>query len=115
MPLDLKMIERQLLALRDELDALESTSRDAAKTVVLDQTRVGRLSRMDALQAQAISQESMRRREELRQRIEPALQRLATGEFGHCIDCDEEIPAPRLAYDPTCVLCIACAQEREQS
>ena len=68
---------------------------------------------MDALQAQAISSESRRRRQELRQRIQPALQRLADDEFGYCIDCGELISEARIKFDPTCTLCIACASKRE--
>ena len=107
-------IKQQLLDLREELDALESTSKSAAQTVELDQSRVGRLSRMDAMQAQAISQESRRRRQLLRQRIEPALHRLANDEYGYCQACDELITEARLQHDPTCLLCIVCAEQRER-
>ena len=113
--MDLEKIRHQLLALRDELDALEDTNRQAAETVELDQSRVGRLSRMDALQAQAISEETRRRRQDLRQRIQPALQRLANDEFGYCLDCDQPISSQRLEFDPTCILCIGCASLRESS
>lgn len=112
--MDLEKIKQQLLELREELDSLEDTNLAATETVELDQTRVGRLSRMDALQAQAISNESRRRRQELRQRIEPALQRLANEEYGHCVDCDELISEARIKFDPTCTLCIECASKREQ-
>ena len=52
----LAQFRQRLLGLREELQVLDSTSRDAAETVELDQTRQGRLSRMDALQGQPISQ-----------------------------------------------------------
>ncbi len=99
--------------MREELQSLDDTSREAASTVVLDQTRVGRLSRMDAMQAQAISKESLRRRQQLLRRIEPALQRLANGDYGLCEDCDEYIATARLEFDPTCTTCITCAGIRE--
>ena len=76
--MDFKKIKQQLLELRNELDDLEDTNLAATETVELDQARVGRLSRMDALQAQAISSETRRRRQEISKRIEPALQRLAS-------------------------------------
>jgi DnaK suppressor protein len=59
---DLEYFREKLLKLRDELQEIEQTGSEAAQTVELDQSRVGRLSRMDALQAQAMSIESGRRR-----------------------------------------------------
>lgn len=101
---------RRLLA--DKRSALlksKETGAEAAGIVELDQTRVGRLSRMDALQAQAMSQETNRRREIELQRIELAIQRLNNGEYGFCIKCEEEISPLRLEVDPTAPLCIDCA------
>ena len=54
---------QQLLQLQEDLAALKTSGEDAARVVELDQTSVGRLSRMDALQGQAMSQEQGRRRE----------------------------------------------------
>ena len=113
--MDRDLIRKRLIELRDELQSLEDTSREAAGTVVLDQSRVGRLSRMDALQAQAISKESRRRREQILRRIGPALKRLESDDFGWCVDCDEEIAPARLEFDPTCSTCIRCADVREKN
>lgn len=110
-----KDVRQRLNALRDELLAIDQTSRDASSVVELDQTRVGRLSRMDALQAQAMSSETRRRQKLVLKRIQPALDRLERGDYGRCVDCDEWIAAARLDIDPTCSTCIACASEREQS
>ncbi len=106
-------IRQRLIELREELQALDETSREAVSTVELDQSRVGRLSRMDALQAQEISKESRRRRQLLLRRIEPALKRLELDEYGWCVDCDEAIAPARLEFDPTCTTCISCAEGRE--
>ncbi|MFQ5598554.1 MAG: TraR/DksA family transcriptional regulator [Nitrospiria bacterium] len=104
----------KLLTLREELLALEESDKDGAKPVALDQSRVGRLSRMDALQMQEMSKEAKRRRAIQLQRIEGALQRIERGRFGLCIKCEEVIQAKRLAFDPTAFLCIGCARENEQ-
>ena len=111
--MDKTRIKQQLIELREELRALEDTSREAASTVELDQSRVGRLTRMDAIQAQEISKEARRRRELLMRRIEPALKRLESDDYGWCIDCEEAIAPARLEFDPTCSTCISCAQDRE--
>ena len=99
----------RLLARREELKALSESARDSRKPVELDQSKVGRLSRMDAMQDQAMAQESERRRVGELQRIEAALQRLKGGDFGYCVSCDEAIAPARLDLDPAVATCINCA------
>ncbi len=103
-----------LLKRREELLGVAAAGRDAAGTVELDQSRVGRLSRMDALQSQAMSQETNRRRQLELSRITSALARIDAGEFGYCIDCDEPVAGNRLEADPTVLRCIKCATRSEQ-
>lgn len=99
--------------LRRELLATDDTARDAARPVTLDQSSVGRLSRMDAMQGQAMAIEAQRRRELQLKRIEVALARLASGEYGVCQSCEEDIDPRRLEVDPTATLCIACASKQD--
>lgn len=99
--------------LRDELIAIDGAGSDAAGTVVLDQSSVGRLSRMDAMQGQAMAIEAQRRRALQLRRIELALARIDAGEYGVCLACDEDIDPRRLDVDPTATLCIACASRRD--
>jgi DnaK suppressor protein len=61
--LDLEHFKQRLLALRQELEIVEEIGRDGVETVELDQTRTGRLTRMDAMQAQAMSVAAKIRRE----------------------------------------------------
>jgi len=105
--------KRQLLQLQLELAALQETTGAAARVVKLDQTSVGRLSRMDALQGQAMSKEHRRRRSLELQKISAALGRIAAGDYGYCLACDEAIAVPRLSLDPAATLCIKCASARE--
>lgn len=112
--IDKKAYREKLLAMQAELKAFAATTDAAAKPVELDQTRVGRVSRMDAMQAQAMSQEAQRRRELQLTRIHSALERLQRDEFGVCIRCGEDIGEQRLAIDPTILLCIGCANAWEQ-
>ncbi len=113
MNIDNKRVRTELLARQQTLrdDIVEGA--EAAATVELDQSRVGRLSRMDALQGQAMSQEAKRRREQELQQIALALKRLDEGEYGCCIECGEVIIAQRLAVDPAAALCIDCASQLE--
>ena len=106
---------QRLLQLQQELAALQQTGAEAARVVELDQTSVGRLSRMDALQGQAMSQEQGRRRALEQQKISAALRRLAAGDYGYCVSCEEPIAVPRLELDPAATLCISCASRREST
>ena len=100
-----------LLTARARLEEVEESGAAATAVVELDQTKVGRLSRMDAMQAQAMAQ-AVRREQTLR-RIEAALQRLDNDEFGYCLECGESINIKRLEFDPTVELCIDCASAAE--
>ena len=110
---EVETFRQQLLRLQEDLSALKATSEDAARVVELDQTSVGRLSRMDALQGQAMSKEQVRRRELQLQKISAALRRIESGDYGDCLACDEPIAIKRLMLDPAATLCIRCASERE--
>lgn len=108
-------LHRRLLALLSDLKALEATAFEAAGVVELDQTSVGRLSRMDALQGQAMAKASQLRRKNELKAIEDALKRIELGDFGFCVECDEAIAEPRLQHNPAVALCIACAQASESA
>ena len=111
--MDAKRFRKQLLSLRQSLQEAQETGDGAEKTVELDQTRVGRLSRMDALQAQAMSIETGRRRRQKLVQIEAALQRIDEGEYGYCQECGQDIAVARLKVDPAVHLCIDCASRKE--
>lgn len=112
--IDIESLKRRLIEQRDELRDVAESSKEAAATVELDQTRVGRVSRMDALQAQEMAKESNRRRQIALQRIDRALQRIDDGGYGYCAVCEEAIMASRLEVDPGALLCIDCASKAEQ-
>ncbi len=111
---DLDHFRATLLTLKAELQAASSSGQEAAKTVELDQTTIGHVSRMDALQDQAMAQASQQRRLIQLQRIESALRRLENSDFGWCMKCGEEIGRKRLDVDPTAPLCITCADGRSR-
>ena len=110
------MMEDELRTLRAALvsrleglrEASEATA-DTRRPVTLDQTSVGRLSRMDAMQGQAMALAVEERRKDEARRIEATLRRIDEGEYGYCISCGEEIAAKRLSVDPTTPTCIDCA------
>ncbi len=98
-----------LLARKAELAEEDCLSAEARAPVTLQQDSVGRLSRMDAMQGQAMALAAERRRDSERQRILGALARIDEGEWGWCLTCGEEIAAARLANDPSVAKCVGCA------
>lgn len=113
-PEQLEHFRQQLQAQRQELLATRDAAKDSTKPVTLDQASVGRLSRMDAMQGQAMAIEGQRRRELQLQRIQSALARMQSGDYGLCTACDEQIAVRRLETDPAATLCIACASRQEK-
>ncbi|MEM9096898.1 MAG: TraR/DksA C4-type zinc finger protein [Pseudomonadota bacterium] len=93
-----------------ELQTADAATAQDRKAVELDQQSVGRLSRMDALQVQAMAQAESRRRSQRIQALKAALKRAAEDELGYCQDCGEPIAEARLDLDPAATRCIDCAR-----
>lgn len=100
-------------ALRIELEAALASGKSSTAPVELDQTRVGRLSRVDAMQGQAMAKASAARAAQQLAATNAAIKRLAHADFGLCVDCDEPIAWARLQYNPSVRCCIACAEQNE--
>lgn len=101
--------------LRTERSTLEQASRSAAGNrapVDLDQTSIGRLSRMDAMQVQAMAVATEGRRMAAIRRIDHALARLDAGTYGVCVVCGEDIAPKRLDLDPAVPTCLDCTAGR---
>ena len=107
--LQYKFFSRTLLKRRVELHGLINAANENARPVELDQSKVGRLSRMDAMQSQAMARETQRRRKIDLQKVEVAIKRLKDDEYGFCCICDNPIPEKRLEFDPATTTCVACA------
>jgi len=110
---DIERFRERLLQIRAEILDLKGARDDSAATVHLDQSSVGRLSRMDALQQQAMAQNAQRRAAQSLGRIEAALRRCDDGSYGFCTDCDEPIDPRRLNLDPAASRCIRCAEAHD--
>ena len=107
---DLDAVRATLL---DEIETLRSSSVSTAEKrtpVTLDQQSVGRLSRMDALQVQAMAKAEEERRQQRLRLIDAALKRIDDGDFGYCVSCGDDIPEKRMAFDPAAFQCVDCAQ-----
>ncbi|HSP00081.1 MAG TPA: TraR/DksA C4-type zinc finger protein [Thioalkalivibrio sp.] len=112
---DIEACKHLLLERREALVQAQAQGQGAQQIVELDQTCTGRLSRMDALQGQAMAQATSGRRQMELRRIDAALIRLEQGEYGECLSCGEMISPGRLGIDPAATLCLACAEQAEQN
>ena len=99
----------RLLAEREDLQAASARTSPDRRPVELDQQSVGRLSRMDAIQNQAMARGTEERRLARLRAIDAAITRLNAGEFGYCNDCGDRIADRRLDLDPVVSRCISCA------
>ncbi|MCY0094097.1 TraR/DksA C4-type zinc finger protein [Hoeflea sp. J2-29] len=106
---DLDAARRRLAERKADLESMSVLSAEARAPVTLDQQSVGRLSRMDAMQQQAMAEAQERARKRDLVRIEMAERRLADGDYGWCAECGEVIPDKRLEIDPMAEKCVRCA------
>ncbi|MEO0730333.1 MAG: TraR/DksA family transcriptional regulator [Pseudomonadota bacterium] len=103
-------VRTTLLARKTEILELARMSADSREAVTLDQTSVGRVSRIDAIQAQQMALATDRQRDVELAQIEAALTRLDDGDYGYCVRCDEPIAPRRLELNPAVPTCIDCAR-----
>jgi DnaK suppressor protein len=108
--------ESQLEELRSELErqlkklqrSMRTTNR-VMKPVQLDQSSVGRLSRIDNLQTQGLTAGLQAREQAKLGQIQEALMRMAGGTYGTCVICGEPVAFERLMVFPEAPNCGACA------
>lgn len=99
------LIEAETRELKQQSAATDMERRP----VELDQQSVGRLSRMDSMQLQAMAQAIERRRASRLVALELALRRISQSDYGYCVDCGEFIGWRRLEIDPAALKCVKCA------
>ena len=75
----------------------------------------GRVSRVDALQQQAMAVAAVNRSKARLLELRAARQRLAGDDYGWCRDCGEAIAAQRLMANPAHTRCVACAEAAERA
>jgi DnaK suppressor protein len=104
-----RQLEADLLSIEQALAQADT----AASTVMLDQSSVGRLSRMDAMQQQAVAAGLRNQLASQKLKLQSALDRVAAGSYGLCCQCETELDADRLDSEPAAVFCADCSMERE--
>jgi len=103
---------QRLLELREELRKLLVNTNDGAQPVSLDEP-IGRLSRVAAMQQQSMLRANRRTVRTRLACMEAALRRHASGKYGRCVACEEEIGFARLKAQPEAPFCVACQSSKE--
>lgn len=101
------------LLLHDLHEQIELASA-AASAVILDQSKVGRLSRMDAMQHQHMAESTLQQAKKRLKLIQQALNKISKEDYGYCELCDELITFARLQARPEARLCLKCQSQQEQ-
>lgn len=113
MKVDIARYRKRLESALEQADNALVQAELSSATVKLDQSSVGRLSRMDAMQQQAMALGIRELQSQKRLRLLAALERITTGRYGQCCLCDADIEVGRLDQDPSAVFCTMCMTERE--
>lgn len=112
---------KQISALTAGLEQLSSDlheqielAKPAASSVILDQSKIGRLSRMDAMQQQHMADSTLQHTKEKLKLVTKALNKISEDKYGFCVLCDEIITFARLQVSPEAQLCLRCQSQKEQ-
>jgi DnaK suppressor protein len=81
---------------------------DGAIAPVSPNNAIGRLTRLDAMQATSMRRAVARDHDLELQNVARALKAISAGEYGVCRRCKEDIARARLRAKPEAFLCVAC-------
>lgn len=112
-PQQLDDFRERLLDAKASAEALLGRTATDAQPVEASGSTIGRLSRIDAIQMQAMSDMSRRQLEIRLQQIQGALAALDAGKYGICRHCKEAIRLQRLEALPEAPFCMECQEEFE--
>jgi len=113
-----KQKQELLLVLQSKKTKLEQQLLDAESAtgvVILDQSSVGRVSRVDAMQQQSMAVSTRAKAEASLRKILKALKRMEAEDFGYCGQCDEPIQFNRLKVQPQASHCLKCQDQLDQA
>ncbi len=98
-----KLIEAEIEKLGKEVAILKEQSQPIAPD-----NAIGRLTRMEAINAKSINEANIRKAGLRLQRLQQALERIAEEEFGICEGCERPIPLQRIMLVPESTHCVRC-------
>ena len=99
-------IQEKIQTLKKDIEAFKALTRP-----VSPDNAIGRLTRMDAINAKSINAAALAKARHTLVRLERVLPRIDYPEFGLCRECETPIPFARLMILPETDLCVPCAEE----
>lgn len=108
-PEQIAQVRDELLRTLAKLERSMKATDEAMRPVKLDQTAVGRLSRIDSLQNQGLTKNLQEREQAKLALVVEALRKIEEGRFGVCDHCGEPIEFERLLVFPETKSCAGCA------
>jgi DnaK suppressor protein len=105
-----EQLRQELLRTLSRLEGRIAKNGPGNGAAELDQTCVGRLSRIEALQNQGLT-DGLRERERIQfEQVLDALCRLESGTYGTCVTCHTPVAFERLTVFPETPTCTPCGQ-----
>lgn len=71
---------------------------------------IGRVSRMDAIVGNAVTESALRQAQEKLKKLNYVLSKVDSADFGICLRCKSPIPIGRILFRPESVHCVNCAK-----
>ncbi|MFT4861469.1 MAG: DnaK suppressor protein [Pseudohongiellaceae bacterium] len=112
-PEEKTQLKTQLQQMVFELEQQIGLSENSTTVVTLDQSAVGRVSRVDALQQQSMALSLQRSAQQNLRQVKVALGSIERDCFGYCQHCDEPIAFARLQIQPATRFCLKCQSEAD--
>ena len=107
-PAEKQEIKHHILQNLTEMGSQIDQLQEKVKPIAPD-CSLGRLTRMEAMNEQEVSQRILDETLLRQTRLRNALSRIDSEMFGICIECEEEIGMGRMTVRPESVRCIDCA------
>lgn len=98
-------IEAEIIKTRQQIEAYREITQPVAPDV-----SIGRLSRMDAIHNNSVTEAALRQSEEKLRKLEYVLTKVGSPDFGLCLKCKAQIPFGRILIRPESMHCVRCAQ-----
>ena len=104
-----------LLSNKTKLEQQLLDAESATGVVILDQSSVGRVSRVDAMQQQSMAVSTRAIAEASLRKVLKTLKRMDAEDFGYCGECDKPIQFNRLKVQPQASHCLKCQDQLDQA
>lgn len=112
------MTSAEQVAYRPRLEALAADLRaqlaqeNPTKDSIAPDNAIGRLTRMEAIQAQSMGAATRQRQAARLKQVERALRFIDERRYGTCVGCGKPIETGRLEIMPESLACVTCASRR---